>query len=106
MSTFAKRLVICAGSILVIPAAFPQPAYYGDQLLHFCDGKQPDANYPNPENCGSFINCNKQGQAYVLSCPSGLQYLPGQGHCDRPQDGAVSCPANTTPAPAEQAPGS
>jgi len=57
------------------------------RLNDFCDGKQLNANYKNPDSCESYISCDHAGIARVMPCPSGLHYTEGErpwGHCDYP----------------------
>lgn len=53
----------------------------------FCAGRKLNANYSNPDDCGTYVACDYSGRAYVMPCPSGLHYTEGErpwGHCDYP----------------------
>jgi len=80
--------------------ATPIPSYKcpaGD-VAGGCKGPK-DCLYPNPANCSSFIQCTAAGLAYVMPCPSGLQWNDNEKICDWPSQstcGRTPSPSTTT----------
>jgi hypothetical protein len=61
------------------------PAAYEDQ--DFCSGRELDANYAHPDDCGRYISCDLSGRAQEMPCAAGLHFMSDDtrwGHCDYP----------------------
>ena len=57
--------------------------------------------FPNPKDCHSFYQCSN-GHAYLMDCPSNLEFNPVLQVCDWPQNAGCSVkptPKPTTPTP-------
>jgi len=72
----------------------PIPGYNcpAEDVAGGCKGPK-DCLYPNPSNCSTFIQCTAAGLAYVMPCPSGLEWNDNEKICDWPTQS--TCPKNS-----------
>ncbi|MGH7962655.1 MAG: chitin-binding domain-containing protein [Candidatus Binatia bacterium] len=99
MNRIKQRLVFSVGVFLVSLGTQSTAVAWLDT---FCEGKELNANYKNPENCHTYVSCDYSGRAQIMPCPSGLLYREDDrpwGHSNYPSEvrrgtsGRRSCPS-------------
>jgi len=80
------------------PTPIPNYKCPAGDIARGCKGPK-DCLYTNPASCNSFIQCTAAGLAYVMPCPSGLQWNDDEKICDWPSQstcGRTPSPSTTT----------
>jgi len=75
-------------------AQIPCKGYHCCAKLGNACQHRPDGDYPNPDDCGSFISCSN-GDKFLMPCPAGLAFNAISRQCDHKETaGCVDTPVN------------